>query len=87
MTENDKYILSEFEDKLRELVNKYKQEKEHNRLLACKLQETEDKLRELQMANQQDNGPGLPQLLHSNSDYRGKHSIYIGPILYGFDSG
>lgn len=51
MTENDKYILSEFEDKLRELVNKYKQEKEHNRLLACKLQETEDKLRELKMYN------------------------------------
>ena len=41
----------------------------------------------LYIANQQDNGPGLPQLLHSNSDYRGKHSIYIGPILYGFDSG
>ncbi len=41
----------------------------------------------LPIGNQQDNGPGLPQLLHCNSDYRGKESVYVGPILYGFDNG
>lgn len=41
----------------------------------------------LDIGNQQDNGPGLPQLLHENSDYRGKESIYVGPVLYGLDNG
>ena len=41
----------------------------------------------LYIGDQQDNAPGLPQLLHENSDYRGKKSIYVGPILYGLDNG
>ncbi len=49
MTENDKATLKQFEDKLRMLLYKYEQEREHNIELSRKLQEKESSIKELQM--------------------------------------
>ncbi len=49
MTENDKIALTNFEEKLRLLLYKYKQAKEQNKELSRLLQEKENSLQEVQM--------------------------------------
>ena len=48
MTENNRTIIANFEEKLYKLVLEYKSYKEANEKMAVELQEKEDKLKELQ---------------------------------------
>ncbi len=49
MTENDKTILAQFEDKLRKLIYEYKEKEELNSELSQQIKEKECSLKELQM--------------------------------------
>lgn len=49
MTEKDRTILDNFEEKFRRLIHEYKQLEEHNRELSAAIEEKGNSLKELQM--------------------------------------